>query len=99
MQGWRRNGHDEGTMRKTILQEKAVETTKEKEQKRTKHKPEEKEGMPQHKHCPLAKHRGDKNPKYHEDQQNTLHEFLPHIPPETPKRNKVVRRTKSCTRT
>jgi hypothetical protein len=28
-------------------------------------KPEEKDGMPQHQHCPLAKHRGDKNPKYH----------------------------------
>jgi hypothetical protein len=32
-------------------------------------KPEEQEGMPQHQHCPPAKHREDKNPKYHEEQQ------------------------------
>jgi hypothetical protein len=30
-------------------------------------KPEEKEGMPHHLHCPLAKHREDKDPKYNEE--------------------------------
>jgi hypothetical protein len=34
-----------------ILQEKAVEATEQKEEKRKKLKPEEKEGMPQHEHC------------------------------------------------
>jgi hypothetical protein len=29
-------------------------------------KPEKQGGMPQHRHCPLGKHREDKNPKYHE---------------------------------
>jgi hypothetical protein len=37
---------------KKILQEKAVETTKQKEKKRKKSKPEEQEGMPQRQHCP-----------------------------------------------
>jgi hypothetical protein len=31
-------------------------------------KPEKQERMPQHQHCPLAKYREDKNPKYHEEQ-------------------------------
>jgi hypothetical protein len=44
------------------LEEKAVEATKQKEEKREKTKPREHEGMPQHHHCPLAKHHGDKNP-------------------------------------
>jgi hypothetical protein len=35
-----------------FLQEKAVEATKEKEEKREKPKPEEQEGMPQRQHCP-----------------------------------------------
>jgi hypothetical protein len=33
-----------------------VEATKQKEEKRKKRKPEEQEGMPQHQHCPPAKH-------------------------------------------
>jgi hypothetical protein len=37
---------------KKILQEKAVEATKQKEEKRGKPKPEEQEGMPQRQHCP-----------------------------------------------
>jgi hypothetical protein len=46
------------------LQEKAAEATKQKEEKRKKPKPdEEQDGMPQHQHCPPAKHhRGDRNP-------------------------------------
>jgi hypothetical protein len=32
---------------------------------------EEHEGMPQHQHCPLAKHR-KKNPKYHEKQHRDV---------------------------
>jgi hypothetical protein len=41
---------------KKILQEKAEKATKQKEEKKKKPKPEELEGMPQHQHCPLAKH-------------------------------------------
>jgi hypothetical protein len=37
-----------------------------KRRKEGKPEPEEREGMPQHQHCPLAKHRGDRNPKYHD---------------------------------
>jgi hypothetical protein len=40
-----------------------VEATKQKRRKEEKKpKPEEQEGMPQHKHCPLEKRRGDRNP-------------------------------------
>jgi hypothetical protein len=35
-----------------FLQEKAVEATKQKEEKRKKSKPEKQEGMPPHQHCP-----------------------------------------------
>jgi hypothetical protein len=50
---------------KNFLQEKAVETTKQKEEKRKKHKTEEQKGMPQHQHCPPAKHRDiHGNPAY-----------------------------------
>jgi hypothetical protein len=41
-----------------ILQEKAVEATKQHEKKP---KPEEQLGMPQRQHCPHAKRRGDRN--------------------------------------
>jgi hypothetical protein len=37
-----------------------------KEERREKPKPEEQEGMPQHRHCPPAKRRGDRNSEYHE---------------------------------
>jgi hypothetical protein len=49
-----------------------METTKQKEERREKPKPEEQEGMPQHKHCPPAKRREDRNPKYHEEQQKDV---------------------------
>jgi hypothetical protein len=39
-----------------------------KEERREKPKLEEHEGMPQHQHCPLAKRRYDRNPKYHEEE-------------------------------
>jgi hypothetical protein len=45
-----------------FLQEKAAETSKQKEENRTKPhmpKPEEQKGMPQHHHCPHAKRRED----------------------------------------
>jgi hypothetical protein len=45
-----------------FLQEKAVEATKQKEEKREKPKPKEQEGMPQRQHCPPEKRRGDRNP-------------------------------------
>jgi hypothetical protein len=48
-----------------------LETTKQnrkKEEKPHTPKPEEEEGVPQHQHCPPAKHREDKNPRYHEEQ-------------------------------
>jgi hypothetical protein len=53
-----------------FLQEKAVEATKQKEEKRKKIKPEE--GMPQRQHSPPAKRRGDRNPDYHEEQQKDV---------------------------
>jgi hypothetical protein len=56
-----------------FLQGKAVETTKEKEEWRTeKPMPDEHEDMPQHQHSPLAKRRGDRNPKYHEEQHEDV---------------------------
>jgi hypothetical protein len=54
-----------------FLQEKEVKTIQTKGKRRIKpHRPqpEEKEGMPQHRYCPPAKHREDRNPKYHEEQ-------------------------------
>jgi hypothetical protein len=45
-----------------------VDTTKQKEERREKPKPEEDEAMPQHQQCPPAKRREDMNPKYHEEQ-------------------------------
>jgi hypothetical protein len=39
---------------KNVLQEKAAETTKQKEERREQPKPEEQEGMPQHQHYPPA---------------------------------------------
>jgi hypothetical protein len=47
---------------KKLLQEKAVEATKQNEEKRKKPKPGEQEGMPQHQHCPPEKRRRDRNP-------------------------------------
>jgi hypothetical protein len=35
-------------------------------------KPEEKEGMPQHKHCPLAKRHEDKNSNHNEMQHKDV---------------------------
>jgi hypothetical protein len=48
-----------------FLQEKAAETTKQKDKYsyRKKPKPEEQEGMPQHQHGTPAKRRGDRNPE------------------------------------
>jgi hypothetical protein len=45
---------------KKFLQERAVEATKQKEEKRKKPKPEEQEGMPQRQYYPLEKSRGDR---------------------------------------
>jgi hypothetical protein len=55
-----------------FLQEKAVEATKQKEEKRKKTKPEEHEGMPQRRHYPHEKRRGDRNPECHEEQQKDV---------------------------
>jgi hypothetical protein len=54
------------------LTRKAVEATKQKEEKRKKPKPEEQEGMPQRQHCPHEKRRGDRNPECHEEQQKNV---------------------------
>jgi hypothetical protein len=48
-----------------FVQEKAMEATKQKEEKRGKPKPEEQEGMPQRHHCPLEKRRGDSVVTFH----------------------------------
>jgi hypothetical protein len=48
---------------------------KKKEEKRPpgkKPKHEEQDGMAQHQHCPLAKRRENRNPKYHEEQQKDV---------------------------
>jgi hypothetical protein len=50
---------------KNKYQEKTVEATKQKEEKREKLKPEKQEGIPERQHCPPAKRRGDRNPKHH----------------------------------
>jgi hypothetical protein len=55
-----------------FLQEKEVETTEQKgriEDEIQRTKPNEKEVMPKHQHCPHAKHREDMNPKYHKEHQ------------------------------
>jgi hypothetical protein len=57
---------------KNILQEKGVEATKQKEEKREKPKPEERKGMPQRQHCPPEKRRGDRKPDCHEEQQKDV---------------------------
>jgi hypothetical protein len=57
---------------KIFLQEKAAETTKQKEEKRKNLSPRNRKGMPQHQHCPLAKHRGARSPKYHEEQHKDV---------------------------
>jgi hypothetical protein len=57
---------------KKFLKEKAVEATKQKEEKRKKPKPEEQEGMPQRQHCPPEKCRGDRNPECHEELQDDV---------------------------
>jgi hypothetical protein len=49
-----------------------VETTRQKEERWKKPKPQEHEAMAQHQHCPLAKRREDRNQKYHEDQQKDI---------------------------
>jgi hypothetical protein len=46
-----------------------VEATKQKEGKKKKPNPKEQEGMPQHRHRPPEKRRGDRNPECHEEQQ------------------------------
>jgi hypothetical protein len=55
-------------IKEIFLQEKAMDATKQKEEKREKPKPEEHEGMPPCQHCPLEKRRGDRNPECHEEQ-------------------------------
>jgi hypothetical protein len=57
---------------KKFLQEKAVEATKQKEEKRGGKKHEEQEGMPQRRHCPPEKRRGDTNPECREEHQKEV---------------------------
>jgi hypothetical protein len=56
-----------------FLQEKPAETTNQPgenmEEKPHTPKPEKQGDMPQHRHCPHAKYRVDRNPNYHEEQQ------------------------------
>jgi hypothetical protein len=70
------------------LQEKAVETTNQNGEtirrgKPHRPKPEEQGDMPQHRHCPPGKHRGDRNPKYHEEQQKDIARNLATLPAKT----------------
>jgi hypothetical protein len=54
------------------LQDKASQATKQKDETIRKHRPGEEEGMPQYQHYPHAKHRGDRNPKYHEEEEKDV---------------------------
>jgi hypothetical protein len=49
-------------------------------------KPEEQEGIPQHRHNPLAKHREDRNPKHHDEQQKDGARIVAAHPPNTGER-------------
>jgi hypothetical protein len=49
----------------TISQNKAAETTEQKEAKRKKPKPEEQEGVPQRQHCPPAENLDSYTAKRH----------------------------------
>jgi hypothetical protein len=58
-----------------VLQEKGVEATNQKKEKREKTMPEEQEGTPQRQHCPLEKRRGERNntnPECHDEQQKDV---------------------------
>jgi hypothetical protein len=46
-------------------------------------KPQEREGMPQHQQCSLAKHREDMNPNYHEEQHEDFVRIIAAHPPKT----------------
>jgi hypothetical protein len=85
---------------KKILQEKAVEATKQKGEKRGKTKPEEREGMPPRQHCPPEKRRGDRNQECHAERQEDVAMNSRRTSPKK-RRNgtQVVRRTKCCIRT
>jgi hypothetical protein len=78
-----------------FLQEKEVEATKQEKEKREDPKPEEEEGTPQHQHCPPAKRREDRSPKYQEEQHKGVACILAAHPPKTWKRN--IRRSTSET--
>jgi hypothetical protein len=55
-----------------------------KEQRRKnphRHKPEEQEGIPQHRHYPLTKHREDENPNCHEEHKKDVARLLAAQPP------------------
>jgi hypothetical protein len=58
------------------IQEQDVITTEENGKRRNnkphKPEPEEHEGVPEHQHCPPAKHREDISPKYHEEQHKDV---------------------------
>jgi hypothetical protein len=82
--------------------EKAVEITNQKEKNKDEDphipEPEEQEGMPHHRRCPPAKHREDRNPKYHEQQQKDVARILAVHPPKTVgrERRKIDERTAAC---
>jgi hypothetical protein len=74
-----------------LLQETEVETAKQ-NGKRNKYphiaKPEEHEGMPQHQHCLPSKHREDRKPKSHEEQQKDVVRPLAAHPPKSCRKGK-----------
>jgi hypothetical protein len=56
------------TIRKILRGKSSGGRQAKRRKEKKKPKPEEREGMPQRQHCPPAKRRGDRNPKYHEEQ-------------------------------
>jgi hypothetical protein len=63
----REGGKEEGQLVKYSFKKKKWRPPS-KKKKGGKTKPEEQGGTPQHQHCPRAKRREDRNPKYHEEQ-------------------------------
>jgi hypothetical protein len=73
-----------------------VETTEQKGERREnlqRPEPEEQKGYLQHQHCPPAKHREDRNTKYHEEQHKDVAGILAAPPPKKTSKGNISRST------
>jgi hypothetical protein len=57
---------------KFLARKSSISHQAKRRKEKKKPEPDEQEDMPQHRHFPPARHRGDKNPKYHEEQQKDV---------------------------